>query len=133
MSYGFVTAGLEAALAKACRRLHAKPLRAFASVGFQSKSCGCEVETPDGLGWLKVSGVPVGSVNVRREREEASRQFTGFLQPQLIGGIDWTDGDVKWCGRVTALGTFLAVQIDLIRSKSGLSSIPAGLVRCGLH
>ena len=113
MSFGFVTSGLEDALTEACRRLGARPLRAFARIGFQSKSWGCEVETRDALGWLKVSGVPVGIANVRREREEAAHQIAGLSKPQLIGSTDWSDGEVNWSARVTALiSSPTLMQID---------------------
>jgi hypothetical protein len=105
LSYGFVTTGLEAALREACRRLGAEPLKAFARIGFQSKSWGCEVKIADGLGWLKVTGVPVGQANVRQEREDAARQIAGVPRPQLIAGIDWSDGNVNWRATVTALTT----------------------------
>ena len=96
LSSGFVTTGWENALGEAFRRLDLSPLGKFARVGYEAKSCGCLVESASGKGWLKLTGVPLGLRNVRREPEEAAQDLVGVPKPGLIAQQDWSDGDLCW-------------------------------------
>lgn len=95
--YGFVTAGVQAAFSDACRRLglvlHGEP-----KLSLQSKSCGGSVRSVDGaITWLKVSGVPSGSLNERRVREtEVIRHVAHIRTPQAIESVEWTADGVEW-------------------------------------
>lgn len=94
--YGYVTRGVEAAFAEACLRLQLTPLQEPRR-GFGSKSCGGRVHSADGsISWLKVSGIPAGSVNIRRDREKAARHISGVRTPQILASLDWTSGGVDW-------------------------------------
>lgn len=95
LCYGFVTEGFDAAFDTACRRLRVRPLQNPIR-GFGSKSCGGEVELTDGgAGWLKVSGIPRGSVNVRRERERSAGTF-GIRTPRILAATAWGAGGIDW-------------------------------------
>lgn len=95
--YGFVTTGVQAAFSDACRRLGLTPLQA-PKPSYQSKSCGGQVRSLDGAtSWLKVSGVPSGSLNERRLREEeAIRHVARIRTPQVVESMGWTADGVEW-------------------------------------
>lgn len=111
LSYGFVTRGLKAAFAQGCRRLQVK-LQGKLTYSPLLKSCGARVRSADGfVSWLKVSGVPCGHPNERREREAAAWGIARAPMPTLIESVDWTANNVEW----RALRTTLAPSPTLLQ------------------
>lgn len=99
--YGFVTSGLDTAFAKASHRLRVTPLQGRVH-GFRNKSCGGLVTSADGeIRWLKVSGVPRRTVNMRRERERAAPDARGIRTPKILATTEWRSGGVKWYAVLT--------------------------------
>jgi hypothetical protein len=97
--HGFVTAGLEPAFADACARLQLTPL----APPFRSrlaKSCNGPVASADGeRRWLKITGIPQGTVNQARTREQAFDALDGIPKPAVIGILDWEAAGVAWRAR----------------------------------
>jgi hypothetical protein len=94
--YGFVTKGLDKAFMRACRSLRVTPMPDRIH-GFQAKSCGGLVRSADGSPqWLKVSGVPLGTTNPRREREKAMPVLDGLRTPQVLATLTWRSRGIEW-------------------------------------
>lgn len=94
--YDFVTSGLEAAFEAACERLQVTSIQSPRRVP-GSKSCGGPVEARDGTaGWVKVSGVPSGHENIRRERERSARAIANVRTPELLATTEWMSGAIEW-------------------------------------
>lgn len=94
--YGFVTRGFEKAFIRACRRLRVTPLSDRLH-GFNAKSCGGLVRSADdSLQWLKLSGVPRGTTNMRREREKSMPVLDGLRTPQVLATTTWRSRGVEW-------------------------------------
>ncbi|MEZ5820330.1 MAG: hypothetical protein R3D82_05945 [Xanthobacteraceae bacterium] len=108
--YGFVTRGLDAAFEEACRRLKVTQMQTPQhSLG--SKSAGGRIRFGDGsLGWLKVSGVPVGTMNPRRQREASPRVRNDIPTPQVFRTIQWTSKAIRWQATTMSLVVFPTVD-----------------------
>jgi hypothetical protein len=99
--YGFVTSGFETAFTKAARRLGVTPLAGRVN-GYRNKSCGGPVRSADGaMQWLKVSGVPRRTVNVRREREKSAPDANGIRTPKVLATTEWRSRGIEWYAVIT--------------------------------
>jgi hypothetical protein len=93
---GFVLEGLEEAFAVACSKLELQPID-MPVRPWTRKSLGASVESVDGTqSWLKISGIPIGTSNRQRRKEEISACIKGVPKPSIFASFDWIERDVCW-------------------------------------
>ena len=46
--------------------------------------------------WLKISGIPIGTSNRQRRKEEVSACIKGVPKPSIFTSFDWIERDVCW-------------------------------------
>ena len=95
-SHGYVTDGLDGAMAEACSRL-GLTLADQPKHGYQGKSCGATVRTADGrLCWLKVTGITGAVAEWLRDGEESADGIRDVPKPSILKIADWSTGGTRW-------------------------------------